>query len=233
MPFCSNCGVKVNDNCKECPLCFTPIYHIEEPKGKNDKPYPRTKKLRRFTPKEKLFFIWLPIAAALFAALFIVIFINLHQGGFTWSRYPVISLGATILLLTGGFLFAKRPIVYLVWISATLLGYLYILDLLTGTPRWFTPIGMPIVLYCTACTLPLIMFRVFLKEHISFLFLSVSIIIGAFAPFLEFVIIQFAKKDGLSWSIIVTIVFASIATVLLTYILFVKKRVDITKYFHT
>lgn len=231
MPYCSRCGVEVQDK-KECPLCFAPIQILDNRVSDALPAYPKTEKLRRFTKKERLFFIWLPLAASLFAAIIIVLVINLSQGAMSWSKYPVVSLGASILILTGSFLLAKRPLLLNLWIGFTVAGLLYLLDLFGGPPTWFYVLGLPLLLYFLSLSLVFTVGAPFFKKNISILFFVLSTALSLFFPCLELLINHLRKSGSLSWSLIVTTVFATLSFILLVYILFVKKRVDIQKYFH-
>lgn len=232
MPYCSRCGINAQDK-KVCPLCFAPIQFLDEIEYDTKPAYPKTGKLQRFTKKEKLFFIWLPLAASLLAAIVICIVINLSQGAISWSKYPTVSLGATILILTGSFLFAKRLVILNFWTASAITGLLFFLDLFTGTPSWFYQLALPIVLYTLACSLLLTLFARFFQKNISILFLFLSSSIALFCPLLEILIHRYNRSGNLSWSLIVTIVFSTLASIELIYIMFVKKRVDLQKFFHT
>lgn len=232
MPYCSRCGVDAQDK-KECPLCFAPIQFLDKKEFDTKPAYPKTEKLRRFTKKERLFFIWLPLVASMFAAITICLVINLSQGSLSWSIYPTISLGAVILMLTGAFILAKKPLLLNLWIGGTIAGLLYLLDIFTSGTSWFLLLGLPPTLFVLCISLTITSGITFFKRNISTLFLFLTVLIGLFCPLLEILINSYRSvEQNLRWSLIVSIVFATISSIELIYILFVKKRLDLKKYFH-
>ncbi len=144
MAYCVHCGVKLADSEKKCPLCRTPVYDPAEPERPDaPKPYPvRTpeQELRR----SKRFLLMLTVLMLLVPAALCLVIDLLVSGGVTWSGY---ASGALMMLFVSAAvpLAVTRYQVYFA-IAASFLslnGYLFLVERLSGSDRWFFPIALP------------------------------------------------------------------------------------------
>ncbi|MDC7219927.1 MAG: DUF6320 domain-containing protein [Spirochaetales bacterium] len=151
MPYCSQCGVEVEEDVKKCPLCQTPIQKIL-PDGQvgPSGPYPSeaagSPPVPPLTMGEKMAIartittIGILIPLLLIAA--IDYFINRR---ITWSSYVIASLtGAWFITLISLFSW-KRPYVFTALVHLDILALIYIIGLIAGNHSWAIPVALPIL----------------------------------------------------------------------------------------
>ncbi|PKL09752.1 MAG: hypothetical protein CVV51_02155 [Spirochaetae bacterium HGW-Spirochaetae-7] len=150
MPYCSRCGIEVDEAADTCPLCAAPIQKLDgasPPPGKDTYPqriidpedtYRLSKKERRRIGIELL-----TLAAGLSSvALFLVDLLTDARLG--WSPYAVASVllgwavSVTPLALYG------KPRTALAVIGVTVLAFMVVIDGFDGTTDWSLALGLPI-----------------------------------------------------------------------------------------
>jgi hypothetical protein len=152
MPYCSRCGVEVDEGVVACPLCAAPIQVLdgEVPKPASG-PYPQriidpedayrlSKAERRRIGVEIL-----SLATALSSgALFIIDLLPDARLG--WSRYAVASIALVWLASTAPLALYGRTKSILAVMGAAAVAFLLVLDGLDGRLGWSLSLGAPIAL---------------------------------------------------------------------------------------
>lgn len=146
MSYCVNCGVELEQSCKECPLCDTPVINPREyQKQTDEKPaFSDFIKIPKSTHKRFLVFVIsmvLLIPNVVLAVLDIVF----------WNSGVSAYIFGTTLLLWIWTLFPmlwKKPLpLILLQIDAiALIAYLNLFRLANNESRWFESVAMPIVI---------------------------------------------------------------------------------------
>ncbi|HWQ59506.1 MAG TPA: DUF6320 domain-containing protein [Clostridia bacterium] len=143
MSYCVNCGVKLADSEKLCPLCETPVHNPRSVETEEDyAPYPprvETQKINRsFIAVLGLLILLVPI---------VVTFVCDLLGDFriNWSFYVI---GAALMLYVFVFvpMFFKKNLIYL-FIAMDVLAvclYLALIFWLTAGIKWFLTTALPI-----------------------------------------------------------------------------------------
>jgi hypothetical protein len=152
MPYCSRCGVEVDEAVEACPLCRTPIQRFDSsPRTAADGPYPQriidpedayklSKAERRHIAVEIL-----SLAAFLvIGALFLVDF--LLDSGLGWSRYAVASVALAWIASAMPLILHGRIKSILALVCAAVLAFLLVIDGLDGSLSWSISLGIPIAL---------------------------------------------------------------------------------------
>jgi hypothetical protein len=148
MPYCSRCGVELDNSTEHCPLCRTPIQKFDgDGQLLPEKSYPVDNvgiKADKYIREHKGLLEKILTASFLIPVLTLFAINFFIDKTFSWSLYPVFSL---ILLWSYVFYsisFYKRPylISFLNYISTLL--YLYLLDSLTPGKSWFPLLGFPL-----------------------------------------------------------------------------------------
>lgn len=152
MPYCSKCGVEVDDGVATCPLCSTPIQnldalvHIPE-----NSPYPQhiidpedaynlSKAERRRIGVELL-----TLAVALASAALFLVDLLSHTS-LSWSRYAVASvLFGWIMAVAPSVLYGRKKAALAI-MAVSVIAYLLVLDGLDGQLDWSLTLGAPIAL---------------------------------------------------------------------------------------
>ena len=147
MSYCSRCGVEVESQIKNCPLCDAPIQHLEEPTGSRSWMQPTDDKLFRAFPtsvdiknRVYLFLTTLLVMASLI--LWAVDFID--DNSLTWSWIPTSGILAGFFYLTVFFNLYKSFLRLTLGLMGSTVFLLSTLNYLTGA-QWFFPLGLPII----------------------------------------------------------------------------------------
>lgn len=236
MPYCSKCGVEVDYNVGECPLCDFPIPKIEPeekkeinrfPSPQND--YPNKVKKR----KQRIFII---ISVILLTIVELMLFQNFSvEGKLTWSRYSAVSITASWIYLFFLFKFIPKFRISVIGISITTIILLYFLDILNGSLDWFVSIGLPCVLMSTITTL--IFAYLFKKTKrkglniVSYILMSITLCCIVIEAFISLHTNHFIK---LYWSLIVALSLFpfSVLFLYLHYGLPEKYKIKLERKFH-
>ena len=149
MPYCSQCGVEVDDRVEKCPLCQTPIQRIL-PEGSTYGPYPEktagSPPVPPLNMREKMAIartiMTMGILIPLLFVMAIDYFINRQ---ISWSAYVSVSLAGAWLIALISLFSWRHPYILNGLIHADVMAVLFILGRLGGESPWFLPVGLPIV----------------------------------------------------------------------------------------
>jgi len=148
MPYCSRCGVEVDDNVARCPLCEAPIQKFSGDDGypwpSEEAPLPPTPPLsgdERIALAKTITTLGFLIPASV--VLTVDWFISKELD---WSLYTLISLGAAWMWAIIPLMFPRLP--YLIIGLATLVAVAleWGIGLMSGSIIWILKMGMPIVI---------------------------------------------------------------------------------------
>jgi hypothetical protein len=148
MPYCSRCGVEVDDSVARCPLCDAPIQKFSEDDGSpwpsEEAPIPPTPPLsgdERIALSKTITTLGFLIPASV--VLTVDWFISKELD---WSLYTLISLGAAWMWAIIPLMFPRLP--YLIIGLATLVAVAleWGIGLVSGSIIWILKMGMPIVI---------------------------------------------------------------------------------------
>lgn len=205
MPYCSRCGVEVEENTVSCPLCSSPIQHLD----KNNRPityYPSDVPhepgyKRRFHQGAFTLFIsilfFIPIAVTLTSDL-------IHSGTITWSAIPAIALLASWGLFFIVIQLYNSPIALGIAFFADLALFLFALArLIPGGKEWFLPLGLSIAAVVFFTTLLMVLYILFTKSKGFNLIGAVLLAASIICFFIDLFVSRYlppAGKIHLSWS---------------------------------
>lgn len=151
MAYCVHCGVKLGDSEKRCPLCATAVLDPTEPRDPSAPPVYPVRTPEQELKRSKRFLLLVSAVMLLFPALLCLMVDLLLGGGLSWSVYP--SGALTLLFIAAAIpIWARR---YRAYISIatdfiTLGAYLYLVEQLSLSGRWFFPIVLPALALGTA-----------------------------------------------------------------------------------
>lgn len=144
MAYCVHCGVRLGPGENSCPLCKTPIYDPAEPDAA-----PAPKAFLQRTPEQELkrskrFLLSLNAVLLLSPALLCVVIDLLTHGNITWSGYAAGALLMLFVSITAPLL-AKKYQEYVAFAVSfiCLLGYLFLVERLSGSGPWFSSVALP------------------------------------------------------------------------------------------
>ena len=162
MPYCSKCGVEVDQGVEKCPLCQLPINGMEEgaapPQKYPDVPVEHPKR-PPMTTTQKRVRAWEIVGATLLIPFLIVVFTDLIVNEtVSWARFPMIALLLAWMLATFPLLFARRPLVIISGEVLSVLIFLVLVDYLHDwVIDWFYKLALPnlavLILIASAVTI--------------------------------------------------------------------------------
>ncbi|MBB6479489.1 DUF6320 domain-containing protein [Spirochaeta isovalerica] len=149
MPYCSRCGVEVDNDVEKCPLCSTPIQVLSPENLKTgkypDKPAPHPappkrnkKEQRRMAAIIITFGLLIPASIAIAAD----VVINKH---ITWGTYTISTLIYIWVIILLPLLYYKTPVLTLMAYYLSTLLFLYSIEVFSGGEYWFRQLALPII----------------------------------------------------------------------------------------
>jgi hypothetical protein len=195
--YCVQCGVKLADSEKRCPLCGLDVYHpqLQLPSGKPTYPPvpPAGKSLNVKGALSMITFLCLLVCGAL---LFCNLKIN-HE--FSWSAYAMGGIGFLYVVTVLPWWFQKpNPVVFVPLSFATAMGLLVLINGMTQGD-WFLSFAFPcfggIALLITA----VVALCRYLKRGRFLVFGGAFIALGCFMMLIEFFGHLTFGGNGFSW----------------------------------
>ena len=198
--YCVNCGVKLAEGERVCPLCGTEVYHPTLGNNGGERSYP-TERIppNRVSSWGSLFIITLLFVLPVIIAPLSDIHVS---DAMTWSWYVVfgVILGYVIFVLPMWFT-KPNPVIFIpVDFGASALFLLFV-DLYTGKTHWFLPLALPLtvglaVIVCTAITL-----LRYVRKGKLYIFGGAIIAAALLIGVTEFLIVRlFDKVSYIGWS---------------------------------
>lgn len=205
--YCVNCGVKLQDGEKKCPLCQARVFHPDFEVGQKDLLYPKEKFP---APEKKTRFVQIAVLAFLALCLVIVTICDWQFSPVkNWSGYVI---GATLLFYVVAILptwFKKpNPVIFVPcdFLACTL--FLLYINLKTDA-HWFLPFALPVMVFsCLVVTAVVTLVR-YTKNAKFYIFGGASVLTGGGFLAVEFLInFTFGFERFIGWSLYPLSVFA-------------------------
>lgn len=197
--YCVNCGVKLADSERVCPLCGTKAYHPDIKQPEAEGPYPTDKALpETVNPKGILFVLTVIFAQPIFITLFCDLQFN---AAVTWSGYAAGGVLLGYILFVLPFWFKRpNPVIFApVDFAASALYMLYV-DLATGG-GWYLTFALPITVYFALLVTTYVTLTRYVKRGILYIIGGTWIGLGVFFPLIEILIgVTFLDKISIVWS---------------------------------
>ena len=198
--YCANCGVKLADTEKRCPLCGTEAYHPDIERPEVDPLYPKD-----FVPKRELSKTTLHII--LLAIFMIPIFVTLYcdfyiNRSITWSAYVIFAVSLVYIICILPFWFKRpTPAVFVPIDFLVLILFLHYINFATGGD-WFLTLAFPIVTYLGLTVTEAAVLLYYLKKGHMYVIGAFFIALGLFMDIIELFLMITFKVDFNGWSII-------------------------------
>jgi hypothetical protein len=212
MPYCSRCGVEVEANKDNCPLCGTAIQKLDEEPPKQEKKYPEEpveKKVKaQRTAKEKRLLIWEIVSIVLLIPTLITLFINLIvQGTVSWALYPISTLVLTWLLVTFPLLFPKKPIIMIIGEVLPLSVFLLVVDIIANQRiDWYLRLALPNLALIVVVVISVVIASLKVKNKGLNIVAFVLFGIGLICLGLDLIITSYIQKHlAIEWSLYVLV----------------------------
>lgn len=198
--YCVNCGVKLADTEKECPLCGVAAWHPEVTAGAGEPLFPADHYPElEVSPKA----VQIIVTTMFLMAVFICLLCDLQIcGAVTWSGFVIGALAVFYVIFLLPFWFRKaNPVVFTPCNFAAIGLYLLYINLATGG-SWFLSFAFPVVGFVgIVCTAVVTLLR-YIKRGRLWVFGGAQIALGAFMPLMEYLIyITFDLSRFVGWSL--------------------------------
>lgn len=237
MSYCVNCGVELDQEAKNCPLCKTPVINprlfnrkIEQEGEQNAFP---SEKGQVETVVRKDLGILLSVLV-LSTSIICGILNWLVFNGTLWSLAVIGVCVILWVMMIPAVIYTRQPVYVSVLYDALAVAlYLYMLTYLSGSREWFWGLGMPIVVLILAVAEVF----VFCVRKLPRAFLTVSLYvfsgIGIICVGLDMLIRRYLTGElGIRWSAVVLTVCAILDIVIITLLSRRKLRNEVRRRLH-
>ena len=198
--YCVNCGVKLGDAEKCCPLCETVVYHPDIQRAEAEPLYP-SGRFPRQQPKSLAGPIIL--STAFLMPLLITLLCDLQiNAAVTWSGYVMgaLGLGYVIFVLPGWFRNPNPAALVFCDFLAIDLYLMYINYAVDG--RWFLGFCFPLVSAVGLIVTAVVLLMQRFSRYGLYIFGGAAVALGAFMPLLEHLInLTFDRPEFAAWSL--------------------------------
>lgn len=231
MSYCVNCGVKLGEGVRSCPLCGTPVVNPNELIQEQGKPYFPTRQqviapVSRKTEAIVLSSMFLSVA--LCCGL-----LNLALRPDTlWSLYAVGAAAMLWIWFVAPLLWRKIPYLLRVGINmAAMALYVWIIAIASGGTFWYFRLALPILL--SSGVIGILVCWMFRKHSMLSSLITALLGIGLFSCTVDlFVDLYFYHIWSPGWSLIVFAVCAGFSIPLLVIRLVPSLREEARRRFH-
>ncbi len=235
MSYCVNCGVKLENSLKICPLCHTPVLNPNEPKAEDSfssGPFSTTRGEVEPMKKHDVA-LWLSIVfgSTAFTCGILNLFVFQHN---YWS-IPVIGACLVLWLFFCPRMFVpKIPLSLNLAVSAvSVVFYEFAITFMTKENRWFFLIAFPITLVLLILVAISGLFYKFVSNSLIVTVLYFFIDVAFLCLSIEYFVDNFIHGEvHLFWSIIVFSVCAVISVALIALLSIARLRETVRKRLH-
>ena len=236
MPYCSRCGVEVEDHVLKCPLCNTEIQHFDKPPEIPENfPNDNIKTNDFFIPFEKKKkIVWSIVSFLLATSLFIVFAVNFYLNRtITWAWIPLFSLLLTWLVLACIYYLYKKIFLLLSSLFISVSLYLFFLFLIIQGAGIFFLFAFPIII-AAFLNLSIVILLCKITKRRGYNIVGFILIGISFTCIFVDIIITFyiTGKIVMTWSIVINAILLPLASLLFFIHYRLKKKPDIKKIFH-
>lgn len=197
--YCVNCGVKLADTEKQCPLCGVTAFHPELVRGEEEPLYPRQK-----YPEEKAASrsAQIMLTTAFLLPLLICLVCDLQlSGAVTWSGIVMGAMLVGYVTLILPFWFRKpNPVVFVPCAFAAIGLYLLYIDLSTAG-GWFLSFAFPVTGGIGLIVTAVVALLRYLRRGRLYIIGGAATALGAFMLLVEFLLVVTFGIPFMGWSL--------------------------------
>lgn len=198
--YCINCGVKLADSEKQCPLCLTKVYHPEISQKDADPLYPpqRYPALQVSPTGTRVILtvlFLLPLLICLQCDL-------LLSGGISWSGYVSGALVVLYVAIVLPSWFRKpNPVIFVPCTFAAVGAYLLYINFATAG-SWFLSFAFPVTGFIALVVTAVVTLLRYVRKGMLYIIGGAFIALGAFMPLMEFLLVlTFSSVEFVWWSL--------------------------------
>lgn len=235
MPYCSRCGVEVDNHVERCPLCDTPIQRFDDVEpGERRYPIDQPAQKPPMSDRVRRRIFWEVLTILYAIGVIVVIGSDLRvDAAIDWSLYPTISIVLAWVYTTLFVFFRKKPAIIAAGVTLFTVAYLAAIDLINGRLDWFFPVGLPI--FCLFALIAALVALGCLKAKVRGLNVVafITLGIGLFCVGVEFLMSLYQTgRAHFTWSIVVVLTLVPVSIILLFLHYRLRSRYDFRRFFH-
>ncbi len=184
--YCIQCGVKLADSEKQCPLCGTVPYHPELARPAGERLYPND---RYPAPQVSPWGLLVMVSVLFLLPVLITLLCDLQiHRAVTWSGYVIGALLVGYVMLVLPFWFRKpNPVIFVPCAFAAVGLYLLYINLATGG-HWFLSFAFPVVGFLGLTVTAVVTLCRYLWRGRLYIFGGAFVALGLFMPLMEFLL---------------------------------------------
>lgn len=198
--YCIQCGVKLADTEKICPLCGTEPYHPDIPRLEVEPLYPEN----RYPALTKIsrFGAMMIVTAAFLLPVIITLLVDLRiAGGVTWSGYVIGALLlAYICFALPNWFAAPNPVIFVPCGFAAAGAYLLYINSVTGGD-WFLTFALPAAGAFGLIVTAVVTLTRYVRGGHLYIYGGASLALGVVVPLLEFLMNYTFGLRFVAWSV--------------------------------
>ena len=196
--YCINCGVKLSDTEKRCPLCQTRVCHPDFPIPETEPLYPEG-----LAPEPQLNSLVMQFIVTAFylLAMAVCLVCDLQLGGgIVWAGYVIGGLLLSYVVILLPLWFKKpNPVIFVPCDFAAAGLYLLYINLATGG-NWFLSFAFPVTGFVTLVVTAVVVLRRYIRRGRLYVFGGAVLAFAGFMPLLEFLlVITFPAISFIGW----------------------------------
>ena len=241
MNICINCGVELENDMQQCPLCGTPVGEDHPDSSPGDKSRQTgthltitgTIKSREKSLLQRI--VWQVTSIILLSAIIstLIIDVAVHKQ-VTWAAYPV-TISMIVFTYASLFAFWHTKRIYQILAGLLISSLLFIvLDLLQPQSNWQLRLGLPILIVINLIGIILIMVINLTKHRGLNVIAYTCVAIAGLCMTIESILSYYHNEHiVLRWSIIVAACLLPVTAALIFMHHRIKRNPEIEKIFHT
>ena len=212
--YCVNCGVKLADSEKICPLCATEVYHPQIQRGEGERSYPRyAYPSQEVNSKDALIII----TALFMLPAFITAICDVQINGYvSWSGYVIGGLTLAYAVFVFPFWLKKPRAIGLIplWTAITAVYLFYINRSVGGS--WFLSFALPVTVFLGVLLSIFTVLLRLIRANRLYLYGATVIVLGFFVLLIEYLIyITFSVSRFFGWSLYPMVILIILGVVLI------------------
>lgn len=214
--YCINCGVKLADTEKACPLCGVVVFHPELHQGEGERLFPAN---QAPAPQVNSRAIQIVLTTAFLMAALITALCDLQiNKTVTWCGYVIGALlVGYVMLVLPLWLRRPNPVVFVPCSFAAIGGYLLYINLASGG-SWFLSFAFPVVGFIALVVTAVVALLRYLRRGGLYIFGGAAVALGAFMPLMEYLMcftFEPLRFAGWSWYPLIALVLLGIMLIFL------------------
>lgn len=217
MNICRNCGVELEDNITQCPLCGNNFSDIID---ETTIPVSHPSDIINLHKQESRKHLWEFTGIIAFSGITVCTIVDLVLvPGLKWSLYADASILCTWIIFSLVLRSLRKTYVLIPGIIITILAMLIMFDLISFSTDWFIPVGLPVTITAGVLISVIILLnRIFHLRGFNIIAIS-FLLIACFCMIIETVVDKYVTGTiEMRWSLLTAVSIFPIALILFFFI---------------